>query len=90
MGQTENKGRGVRLLTRSGKAVTGYRLGRVPKRNSALCSEEVLINVLPQGLFRKATGYVSLFFLCVCGFVKAITYIHYQESAIQEFKKTKK
>ena len=67
MGQTENKGRGVRLLTRSGTAVTGYRLGRVPKRNSALCSEEVLITVLPQGLFKKATGYVSLFFcVCVC------------------------
>lgn len=40
--------------------------------------------------FQKSNRLCFTVFLCVCGFVKAITYIHYQESAIQEFKKNKK
>lgn len=68
MGQTENKGRGVRLLTQwSAAAVTGYRLGRVPKKNQALCLQELLISELPRGPFKRATDYVWPFF--VCGFV---------------------
>lgn len=88
MGQTENKGRGIRLLTQwSAAAVTGYRLGRVPKENQALCLQELLISELPRGPFKRATDYVSPCF--VCGFVCIIWMLEpisiTKKSALQEF-----
>lgn len=41
--------------------------------------------IAPRSFQKSNRLCFTVFFVCVCGFVKALTYIHYQETAIQEF-----
>ena len=86
MGRRENKGRCVGLLKSwLGKAVTGYRLGRVPREKSGIVLGGSAYHWIAWRSFQMSNRLCfTIFCACIFECVKAVTHIYYKKTAIQE------